>query len=167
MPTHTVTERIYDLNSERATLAFGKALAQICQPPAILFLSGELGTGKTTIVRGFLQAHQYLASVKSPTYSLVESYHLADGVLQPNPLIVNHFDLYRLRDPAEIAHLGIHDYFTNSSIALIEWPERAEGVLPNADLHMHLDYAKKGRRLRLTALTTNGKKWLNLLDFKK
>ncbi len=103
---------------------YGAELARACITGSkVIYLQGDLGAGKTTLLRGFLRELGYAGRVKSPTYTIVESYHVAE-------LDIHHFDVYRLNDPEELAHLGIRDYDTPHSILLIEWPEKAQDYLP-------------------------------------
>jgi tRNA threonylcarbamoyladenosine biosynthesis protein TsaE len=137
------------LESTQATEAFGGRLAKVLARDCVTYLRGELGTGKTTLVRGFLRAHGYQGSVKSPTYTLLEPY-LIDDI----PLI--HLDLYRLVDPSEIEFIGLQDLLTEQAILLVEWPERGQGLLPEPDLMVVLDYKGNGRQCRLTATSKRG-----------
>ncbi len=130
------------LADSEATERFGARLGGCCMPGTVIHLHGELGAGKSTLVRGLLQGLGHPGAVKSPTYTLVEGYEL-DGQRY------YHFDLYRLGDPEELEYLGIRDYFDGQAIALLEWPERGIGLLPPADLELWLDYHDPGRRLRL------------------
>ncbi len=112
---------------EKAMLDFGAGLAKQSRPGDIIFLEGQLGAGKTTIVRGFLRAMGYEEKVKSPTYSLVETYFI-----RGNEII--HFDLYRLQNAQELLDIGLEDYLSSQAIFLIEWPEKASNVLPSPNL---------------------------------
>ncbi|UZR29690.1 tRNA (adenosine(37)-N6)-threonylcarbamoyltransferase complex ATPase subunit type 1 TsaE [Methylococcus mesophilus] len=131
------------LPDEEATLAFAARLQTTLPPGYVVFLHGNLGAGKTTLVRGYLRAAGYRGTVKSPTYTLVEEYPLADRT-------VYHFDLYRLNDPEELEWMGIRDYFRPDSLCFVEWPEKGEGFLPPPDLEINLEPENTGRRLRIS-----------------
>lgn len=145
-----MTELTFQLNNEDETIAVGQKLARHIQAPLTLYLTGDLGAGKTTLSRGLIQGLGHKGAVKSPTYTLVEPYEL-DGVE------VYHFDLYRLNDPEELEFMGIRDYFTDSSLCIVEWPDKGEGLLPDADIHLHLNYVNQGREIHIRALTDSGK----------
>ncbi|MGB0156947.1 MAG: tRNA (adenosine(37)-N6)-threonylcarbamoyltransferase complex ATPase subunit type 1 TsaE [Luminiphilus sp.] len=124
--------REVNLADEAETVSLGQQLAQRLSAPQVIYLQGELGAGKTTFSRGFLQGRGHVGSVKSPTYTLVEPYeHLTAGP-------VFHLDLYRLGDPGELEYLGLEDYLSAEGILLIEWPERAAQQLPQPDLEITL-----------------------------
>ena len=146
----TETELTFQLHNEDETIAVGQKLARHIQAPLTLYLTGDLGAGKTTLSRGLIQGLGHKGAVKSPTYTLVEPYEL-DGVE------VYHFDLYRLNDPEELEFMGIRDYFTLRSICIVEWPDKGEGLLPDADIHLHLKYFNQGREIHIRALTESGK----------
>jgi tRNA threonylcarbamoyladenosine biosynthesis protein TsaE len=133
-----------------ATMALGAHLAKSLAPPLaaplVLTLSGELGTGKTTLVRGFLGALGVAGPVRSPTYTLLEEY--AAGTLR-----VAHLDLYRVRSGREIEELGVRELLDADRVLLIEWPERGAGALPAADLLIDFQIERTGRRIRLEART--------------
>jgi len=133
------------LADESQTIALGQQVAAQVTAPAVLYLHGELGAGKTTFSRGFLRGRGHTGSVKSPTYTLVEPYES----LTEAPVF--HLDLYRLGESGELEYLGIEDYLTADGILLIEWPERAEGRLPEATLDITLVPEGSGRVARLRA----------------
>lgn len=123
---------------------FGARLIAACDRGGVITLSGELGTGKTTLVRGALQSRGVDSGVRSPTYTLVEFYPFDD-------FSVAHFDLYRLGDAEELEYLGYRDYLNSQTLCLIEWPQRAAGYLNAVDIAIELDYHPEGRSLTLTA----------------
>lgn len=138
-----------ELPDEPATLHFAAKIFTHLMPGSLVFLRGGLGVGKTIFVRGCLRAAGYMGVVKSPTFTLVEEYRLPG-------LTLFHFDLYRLNDPEELEWLGIRDYLQPDAICLIEWPERAAGSLPEADLDIELSYRKLGRAALLRAKSPAG-----------
>ncbi|TJZ71027.1 tRNA (adenosine(37)-N6)-threonylcarbamoyltransferase complex ATPase subunit type 1 TsaE [Chitiniphilus eburneus] len=137
------------LPDEAATLALGAALARELRPGMVVFLEGDLGAGKTTLTRGLLHALGHTGRVKSPTYTLVEPYTVSN-------LYLYHFDLYRFHDPMEWEDAGFRDYFNPESICLIEWADKAEGLLPAPDLLIRLVPEGQGRRAEIVAATPLG-----------
>ena len=142
------------LPDEAATRALGARLAQVIEPGLLVYLHGELGSGKTTLARGLLRGLGYAGRVKSPTYTLVELYPVSR-------LNLYHFDFYRFRDPREWRDAGFSEYFNDASVCLVEWPEKAAGLLPPADLDIALGFAGDGRDLSIHAGTESGKACLN------
>ncbi|BAZ94873.1 tRNA (N6-adenosine(37)-N6)-threonylcarbamoyltransferase complex ATPase TsaE [Thiohalobacter sp. COW1] len=134
--------RTIELDGEAAMEAFGARLAQALPPGLQIHLQGDLGAGKTTLVRGFLRGLGHSGRVKSPTYTLIEPYRIGERQLY-------HLDLYRLADPEELEFLGIRDLFDPGVTSLIEWPERGAGLLPPPDLLIRIEHLPAGRRLWL------------------
>ncbi len=153
------------LADESATETFGEMLARATQSNSAeanglwrshatlggrIFLTGDLGAGKTTLTRGLIHAYGYEGAVKSPTYTLVEPYELEQCKLY-------HFDLYRLADPEEVEFLGVREYFDDANLCIIEWPEKGKGYLPAADLEVSLTVEGAGRRVSWAAQTAKGR----------
>ncbi|EGV16947.1 tRNA (adenosine(37)-N6)-threonylcarbamoyltransferase complex ATPase subunit type 1 TsaE [Thiocapsa marina] len=132
-----------------AQLAFGARLAALLPPRLIVYLEGDLGTGKTTLTRGILAGLGHRGAVRSPTYTLLEPYEIGERRL-------NHLDLYRLGDPQELEYLGLRDLLAEDAVWMVEWPERGLGMLPSPDLVIAIEYAAAGRRLLLSARTPSG-----------
>lgn len=136
--------------------ALGGKLAKAVSAGCSIYLSGPLGAGKTTLVRGFLRAMGHTGITKSPTYTLVESYRL--GAYE-----IHHFDLYRVNDPEELEYIGIRDYFADDAIYMVEWPERGGGFLPEADLGINILYDGTARKVSIKAGSVAGHALLDQL----
>lgn len=139
----------FELPTEADTLALGPLLAQRLADGGVVYLHGDLGLGKTTLVRGLLRAMGFSGRVKSPSYGLIESYELAG-------LAVHHLDLYRLSDGEELLYLGLEDLFEGPTLMLVEWAEKGFGYLPRPDWRIRLEEtADGGRRLFLDQCSTS------------
>jgi tRNA threonylcarbamoyladenosine biosynthesis protein TsaE len=137
------------VNTAQEMERLGADLAKGITAPFIIYLYGELGAGKTTLVRGFIHQWGFSGRVKSPSYQLVESYEVAGQLLY-------HFDLYRLRDPKELLEIGLRDYLAQPAIFLFEWAEKAQDILPTADLCCYIDVLAEGRIVRLSSRGSRG-----------
>lgn len=147
---------ILDLPDEKASEHFATRLALGLIPPLILTFSGDLGAGKTTIVRAMLKSLGVQSAIKSPTFSLVESYYCEH-------IPIHHFDLYRIHHEDELEYLGFRDYFTNESICCIEWAQNAGRALPKVDIRFNLSIKGAGREMQMSAYSDAGKKILACL----
>jgi len=144
----------YFLPDEAATITIGSGLADVLksstvQQSLVVYLNGDLGAGKTTLTRGFVRGMGHVGNVKSPTYTLVEPYELAEWR-------IFHFDLYRLADAEELEYMGIRDYFNNDCCCFIEWPEKGTGLLAKADLIINIVYQDEQRIIELRAESDHG-----------
>lgn len=146
------------IGSEQEMKAFGASLIQACDSAGVISLKGNLGTGKTTLVRGALEARGITTGVRSPTYTLVEYYDLP-------VLSVAHFDLYRLADPEELEYLGFRDYLQSDTLCFIEWPERAADYLRDIGLEISINYQPSGRELLFKPGNQWGRQLVSALDF--
>ncbi|OBX02921.1 tRNA (adenosine(37)-N6)-threonylcarbamoyltransferase complex ATPase subunit type 1 TsaE [Gallibacterium genomosp. 1] len=135
------------LANEEATIALGQKLSRFLLTPTqnfVIYLNGQLGAGKTTLTRSIIQAMGYQGNVKSPTYALVEEYHLPQKSIY-------HFDLYRLSDPEELEFIGFRDYFRENALCLLEWAEKGGDIIPQPDLLINIEYQEQARQITLIA----------------
>ncbi len=132
-----------ELKDEAALLAAAAQFGSTLDFPAVVYLSGELGAGKTTFARALIQSLGYEGNVKSPTYTLLETY-------QAGKLQVVHFDLYRLEDPEELHALGYRELTSQADLVLVEWSEKGGSLIPAADYLVELEYALPGRIMQLS-----------------
>jgi tRNA threonylcarbamoyladenosine biosynthesis protein TsaE len=144
------------LADEAATLGLGAELASGLSAGMVIYLQGELGSGKTTLVRGLLRALGVTDRVKSPTYTLVELYSISS-------LYLYHFDFYRFKRSEEWSDAGFRDCFHAGSVCVVEWPEKAGGQLPAADVTVRMEMSGSGRSTLLTATTEAGIRCLTAL----
>ncbi|MCL2658046.1 MAG: tRNA (adenosine(37)-N6)-threonylcarbamoyltransferase complex ATPase subunit type 1 TsaE [Betaproteobacteria bacterium] len=141
------------LADESATRALGAALAPVLETGLTIYLRGDLGAGKTTLVRGLLESLGHAGPVRSPTYTLIEPYVISK-------LNLYHFDFYRFTDPQEFLDAGLEEYFAGDGVCLVEWPEQADGFIPAADIEIHLEIQDAGRQATLIALNERGRRCL-------
>ncbi|MCC6656790.1 MAG: tRNA (adenosine(37)-N6)-threonylcarbamoyltransferase complex ATPase subunit type 1 TsaE [Rhodocyclaceae bacterium] len=144
------------LSDEAATLAIGARLAQALAPGLVIYLEGDLGSGKTTLVRGVLRGLGWQGNVKSPTYTLVELYAISS-------LNLHHFDFYRFSQPEEYLDAGLDEYFQGGAVCLVEWPDKAGDYLAPADLRVLLSIEGGGRRAEFIPVTEAGRACLSRL----
>ncbi len=143
------------LATEANTLALGAEFSRAIRPGLVIYLSGDLGAGKTTLARGLLRGLGYHGKVKSPTFTLVEVYEISR-------LYLYHFDFYRFSDPRELGETGFREYFNPDSVCLVEWPEKAAG-LAAADVKILMQVAGSGRSVEIFAETEAGRLCLERL----
>jgi tRNA threonylcarbamoyladenosine biosynthesis protein TsaE len=150
------------LKNEAETLALGakiaSVIASVIQGGLKIWLRGDLGAGKTTLARGMLRGLGYQDKVKSPTYTLVESYVISG-------ITFYHFDLYRFISEEEWEEAGFREHFNSTSVCLVEWPEKAANLLPHADIEVSLEVDGAGRKATLKAQTTQGQQCLDSLAY--
>lgn len=139
-----------------ATEVLAQALATARPARAVVYLRGDLGAGKSTLARALLRSLGVSGAIKSPTYTLIERYPLAEGEAA-------HLDLYRIANGAELDFLGLDELAAEAVLWLVEWPERGLGALPPADLRVALQVIESGRAASLDADTPAGRDWLRRL----
>lgn len=149
------------LPDESATAALGAALARAIAPGLVIHLHGDLGAGKTALTRALLHAAGHVGPVRSPTYTLSEPYSI---MLNGAPVNVIHFDLYRMSSPEEFLDAGFREDFNGSNICIVEWPEKADPVLPPPDLNVSLSVSGEGRAVELHGLSPLGLLCIDRLD---
>ncbi|MFN3986866.1 MAG: tRNA (adenosine(37)-N6)-threonylcarbamoyltransferase complex ATPase subunit type 1 TsaE [Rhodocyclaceae bacterium] len=138
------------LADEADTEALGASLAPALSPGLVVYLVGDLGAGKTTLVRGLLRALGHEGKVKSPTYTLIEPYTVSS-------LNLYHFDFYRFTEPEEYLDTGLDEYFAGSGACLVEWPDKASPYVAKPDVEVRLTVAGSGRIAEVSALTEAGR----------
>ncbi|MBN8737952.1 MAG: tRNA (adenosine(37)-N6)-threonylcarbamoyltransferase complex ATPase subunit type 1 TsaE [Lysobacterales bacterium 69-70] len=148
-----MAERAIHLADENAVAALAAALAPALGEGGVIHLHGDLGAGKTTFARALIAALGVSGRIKSPTYSLIESYRAAG-------LAIHHLDLYRIADAGELEWLGLDEIADGASLILVEWPERGGTALPRPDLVLEFAYAPVGRQLTLRPQSLRGRAWL-------
>ncbi|HQT26120.1 MAG TPA: tRNA (adenosine(37)-N6)-threonylcarbamoyltransferase complex ATPase subunit type 1 TsaE [Burkholderiales bacterium] len=144
------------LRDENETIALGKKIARVLRPGLVIHLEGELGAGKTALVRSMLKAMGHTGKVKSPTYALVELYTISR-------LHLYHFDLYRFDNPEEWNDSGFREYFNPESICFVEWPERGGKLLPEPDIRISLGFEGEGRHVEIDAISEAGRQCVKRL----
>lgn len=149
------------VKNENALALVALSLSEYLKAPFILYLKGDLGAGKSTLVRHLLNAFGYTETVKSPSYSLIEPYFF-------NSFQIFHLDLYRLNDPEELEFIGLRDYCHDQSILLIEWPEKGGEAIPNADMICQISFTSDchERSISWQSLTQTGEVCLHAIKSK-
>lgn len=147
---------VIDLPTEHASEQLAQRLAVCLVSPLVMTFSGDIGAGKTTLIRAMLRSLGVTSTIKSPTFSLVESY-------QANHLQIHHFDLYRIHDESELDYIGYRDYFSDDAVCCIEWPERVANELINADIGFTLGMKGVGREMQVQAFSSAGDLMLSCL----
>lgn len=144
---------IWQFDSAEDLRAWGQRLGQRISAGGLIYLSGDLGAGKTTLACGILKGYGHPGRCKSPTYTLVEPYETPKGPAY-------HFDLYRLSGAHDLDSFGFYDYLNHQSLSVLEWPQRAGDALPSPDLHLNLDILPDARRLLCSQVSDRGREWL-------
>ena len=145
----TPAQQCFLLPNEECQIRLGRHVGEALKWRGQIWLTGDLGVGKTTLTRGILRSAGHTGAVKSPTYALIEPYNI-------NGLRIHHLDLYRLSDPEELAFIGVRELFDEDSLAIIEWPSMGAGELPTPDLIIRLALALPGRHACVRAASAAG-----------
>ncbi len=143
----------YFLKSTEETIRFGHAFAKACNGRGVFYLVGDLGVGKTTLCGGILAGLGHTGNTKSPTYAIVEPYHIESEL---GHFDVYHFDLYRLASADELEYIGIRDYLHKDALCLFEWPEKGKSFIPRADGELKLFYEKEYRQIEFVPYSKRG-----------
>jgi len=148
--------REFVVADEKKMETLGRHLASVFGDIGMITFSGDLGAGKTTLIRGILRGMGHQETVKSPTFALVEPYIIHDRR-------VYHLDLYRLDDPEELEFIGAREYFASDGLCLVEWPEKGQGFLPPPDISVIIHKVKQGRNVRIELKSDRGTALTNAL----
>ncbi len=152
-----IKELSFLTNDANETALLAEKLAKIVKPRDLIFLQGDLGSGKTTYMRGFLRGLNFTGKVKSPSYTLLEQYYLE--------LTINHFDLYRFKDQREWDDAGFNEFINGNDVNVIEWPEKAVDVIPISDLTIFFTYLDdKKRKIVIEGNSSRGRQCIDLLS---
>jgi tRNA threonylcarbamoyladenosine biosynthesis protein TsaE len=146
------------LEDEQASRELGMRLAPLMQPGLKVYFDGELGSGKTTVIRALLESLGYHGKVKSPTYLLVELYNISR-------LDLYHFDFYRFQNAEEWQDAGFREHFNGPAVCLVEWPEKAAGLLPLPDIKIGLRIEGAGRAVMIEGVSETGRQCLKRLNW--
>ena len=144
-----LSQQTHTAVSDRDMQQFGARLAEALHAGLVLYLYGQLGAGKTTLVRGLLHGLGYRDKVKSPTYTLVEPY-------ETDAFTIYHFDLYRINDPDELISIGIEEYFTKDAVCLVEWPDKGRLPAPDLTCYIEMTGSATTRQITIQAMTSSG-----------
>ncbi len=135
---------VFETETAEATTLLGERLAKFLKPGAVVAFYGELGSGKTTMIKGFARGLGVKDTVKSPSFVIITEYEAKFPVY--------HIDLYRMRSPEEFIEIGLDSYLRGDGVSLIEWAERAENLLPEKTIRIYLSVLPEGRRIEITGL---------------
>lgn len=154
IPASAAAEQVWPVADEQAVGSMAREFANAVQTPCVIYLRGDLGAGKTTFARAYIQSLGFQGYVKSPSYGLLETYEVGGQKIL-------HLDLYRIEDPEELEFLAIRDLFDERSVLLVEWPERGGKLLPEPDLVMNFDEKNEARFINCAAATPCGRALLD------